>query len=43
MVFPVSIGAGKRVFPEEQTKQSWRRTERIDFSTGVTVSHYAPA
>ena len=43
MVFPVTIGAGKRVFPEEQTKLSWRPTERIDFSTGVTVSHYEPA
>ncbi|MFN8026636.1 MAG: dihydrofolate reductase family protein [Acidimicrobiia bacterium] len=42
MEFPVSIGAGLRVFPEEQTKLTWQRTERIEFSTGVTVSHYAP-
>ena len=43
MVFPVSIGSGLRVFPEEQTKLTWKRVDSTDFATGVRVDTYQPA
>lgn len=43
MVFPVSIGAGLRVFPEDQVKLRWRRVDSAEFPTGVRVDTYHPA
>jgi dihydrofolate reductase len=43
MVFPVSIGAGLRVFPDEQVKIAWRRTGSVEFPSGVRVDTYVPA
>ena len=42
MVFPVSIGAGLRVFPETQKKSPWKRSESLEFSNGVRVDTYLP-
>lgn len=39
-VFPVTIGAGLRVFPDEQVKRPWRRTDSIDLANGVRVDTY---
>lgn len=43
MVFPVTIGAGIRVFPDEQVKMPWRRVDSSEFSAGVRVDTYHPA
>ena len=43
MVFPVSIGAGLRVFPETQKKQPWALTATESFPSGVRVDTYHPA
>ena len=43
MVFPLSIGAGLRVFPETQKKQPWALTATESFPSGVRVDTYHPA
>jgi dihydrofolate reductase len=42
MVFPVSIGAGLRVFPDTQKKAPWKRTDSLAFPNGVRVDTYLP-
>ena len=42
MVFPVSIGAGLRVFPDTQKKAPWKRSESVTFPNGVRVDTYVP-
>ena len=42
MVFPVSIGAGLRVFPDTQKKSPWKRTDTVAFPNGVRVDTYLP-
>lgn len=43
LVFPVTIGAGLRVFPDEQVKRPWRLAERTDFAGGVHAEVYRRA
>lgn len=43
MVFPVSIGRGRRVFPEERTKLEWTLADQQTFPTGVMALTYHPA
>lgn len=43
MVFPVSIGAGFRVFPDAQIRQVWSRTSSIDLPDQVRVDVYRPS
>ena len=43
MVFPVTIGAGLRMFSATAKKTPWRRTDSVTFSTGVRVDTYHPA
>lgn len=43
MVFPVSTGAGLRLFPEDQVKLPWRRVDSVEFPTGVRADTYHPA
>jgi len=43
MIFPVSIGHGLRVFPEEHTRLGWRLVEQQTFPTGVMALTYQPA
>lgn len=42
-VFPVSIGHGLRVFPEQRTKLSWRLVDSQTFSTGMMANTFHPA
>lgn len=42
MVFPVSIGAGLRVFPDTRKKAPWKRTDTLEFPNGVRVDTYVP-
>ena len=42
MVFPVSIGAGLRVFPDTQKKAPWKRSATDSFPNGVRVDTYLP-
>jgi dihydrofolate reductase len=43
MVFPVSIGAGLRVFPETIKKTLWTLTDTVTFPSKVRVDTYHPA
>ncbi|MGQ0803436.1 MAG: dihydrofolate reductase family protein [Actinomycetota bacterium] len=43
MVFPVTIGAGLRVFPETTKKTAWKLTDTQTFPSGVRVDTYHPA
>jgi dihydrofolate reductase len=43
MVFPVSIGHGLRVFPEERTKLAWTFVDQQTFPSGVLALTYHPA
>ena len=43
MVFPVTIGAGLRVFPDTRTKRAWTRTGTVTFASGVREDTYHPA
>jgi len=43
MVFPVSIGHGLRVFPEERAKLPWKLVDQRTFPTGVMALTYRPA
>lgn len=40
MVFPVTIGAGLRVFPDEQVKRPWQRVDSLAYSNGVRSDTY---
>ena len=42
-VFPVSIGAGLRVFPDTRKKIAWKVTETHTFASGVWVDTCHPA
>ena len=42
MVFPVTIGAGLRVFPETHKKSPWRLTETVTFPSMVEGRHVPP-
>ena len=43
MVFPVSIGHGLSVFPDERTRLPWKLTDQETFPTGVIALTYHPA
>ena|SRR2546430_9038396 len=43
MVFPVTIGAGLRVFPETLKKTPWQLTETVTFPSNVRLDIYRPA
>ena len=43
MVFPVTIGAGLRVFPDAQRKVAWRLDATRSFASGTRVDTYHPA
>jgi dihydrofolate reductase len=43
MVFPLSIGAGLRVFPETIKKTPWELTETVAFPSKVRLDIYRPA
>jgi dihydrofolate reductase len=42
MVFPVVIGAGLRVFPDDRVKSTWALVDHTVFSTGVVASTFHP-
>jgi len=42
MVFPVTVGGGKRVFPENQNKTPFELTDTRSFSTGVVANTFTP-
>ena len=42
MVFPVSIGAGLRVFPDTQKKTAWKLIATESFASGPRVETYQP-
>ena len=42
MVFPVSIGSGLRVFPDDQVKVAWERVASTDFPSGVREDDLRP-
>jgi dihydrofolate reductase len=43
MVFPVTIGGGLRVFPENRQKKTFKLSETKAFGSGVVVNTYEPA
>jgi dihydrofolate reductase len=43
MVFPVTIGAGLRVFPETIKKTRWELTDTVTFPSNVRLDTYRPA
>ena len=43
MVFPVTIGAGLRVFPDTIKKTPWELTDTVTFPSKVRVDTYLPA
>jgi dihydrofolate reductase len=43
MVFPVAIGQGLRVFPEERVKQSFELASQENLDGGVLALSYSPA
>jgi dihydrofolate reductase len=43
MTFPVSIGAGRRVFPDTVRKAAWRLTDSVTFPSTVRVDTYERA
>jgi dihydrofolate reductase len=43
MVFPVTIGAGLRVFPDTHKKSSWTLADTTTFASGVRVDTYRRA
>jgi dihydrofolate reductase len=43
MVFPVVLGSGKRLFPEEGEKKALKLVESKALSSGVVVLTYRPA
>ena len=43
MVFPVTIGGGLRLFPDNGKKTSWMLASSVPYSSGVRVDTYEPA
>ncbi len=43
MVFPVTVGGGKRLFPESRERKVFNLTDSRSFDTGVAVYTYEPA
>ncbi len=43
MVFPVTIGAGLRMFSDTVKKTPWRLTDTVLFASGVRADTYQPA
>jgi dihydrofolate reductase len=43
MVFPVTIGGGKRPFPESRQRKRFKPTDSQTFGSGVAVHTYEPA
>jgi dihydrofolate reductase len=43
MVFPLTIGAGLRVFPDTVRKSPWRLVDSVTFPANVRVDTYHPA
>jgi dihydrofolate reductase len=43
MVFPVSIGGGLRVFPNDRTKLAWTLADQVTFPSGVMALTFIPA
>lgn len=43
MVFPVTVGGGKRPFPENGQKKKFKPRDTQTFGSGVAVSTYEPA
>ncbi|MDQ3542802.1 MAG: dihydrofolate reductase family protein [Actinomycetota bacterium] len=42
-VFPVSIGNGLRVFPDDRTKLSWQLVDSRTFDNGVVANTFRPS
>jgi dihydrofolate reductase len=40
MVFPVAVGGGLRVFPDDRTKVSMELTELVRYDSGVLLHVY---
>jgi hypothetical protein len=40
MLFPVSVGRGLRVFPDDQIKSSWSLSDQISFPNGVLALNF---
>ncbi|MCU1428247.1 MAG: bifunctional deaminase-reductase domain protein [Actinomycetia bacterium] len=43
MVFPVTIGAGLRVFPDTIKKTAWKMIDTLTFASGARLDTYHPA
>jgi dihydrofolate reductase len=43
MVFPVSIGGGLRVFPDDRTRLAWTLADQVTFPSGVMALSFTPA
>jgi dihydrofolate reductase len=43
MVFPVTVGGGKRLFPESGQKKTFELADSQTFGSGVAVNTYVPA
>jgi dihydrofolate reductase len=43
MVFPVMIGGGLRIFPDDQQKLEFELTELVRYDSGVVLQIYRPA
>jgi hypothetical protein len=43
MVFPIAVGGGLRVFPDDRTKVELELTELIRYDSGVLLQVYRPA
>ena len=43
MVFPVAVGGGLRIFPDDLSRTNWKLTDQQTFSTGVLALSFAPA
>lgn len=41
-IFPVSIGHGLRVFPDERNRQAWRLADHTVFDNGVQAARFIP-
>ena len=42
MIFPVTVGSGKRLFPEMPRKTTLRLTQSLTFASSVVVQTYHP-
>jgi riboflavin biosynthesis pyrimidine reductase len=43
MVFPVVIGGGLRMFPDDREKLAFELTELVRYDSGVVLQIYRPA